>query len=132
MIPPKRREIRLSLVLVVLPVFAAAGCAGLFPEGPESRPASLNVTVENHQWSDVTVYLVRDETRFRLGFVRAQSEESFRVSAARLGGALDFRLFADPVGSDRFVVTGPIQVPRGGTTVWSIEASSNLSTVVIR
>ena len=59
----------------------------------------------------------------------AQSKEIFRVSAARLRGAHHFQLYADVLGSDQRVVTRPIQVQGGGTTVWSLEASSTLSTI---
>ena len=127
---PNRGALR--LILIALFATTSAGCATLFPEGLESRPDPLLLTVQNHRWSDVTVFLIRDDMRFRLGFVRAQSAESFRVSAARLGGAHHFQLFADPVGSDRVVVTRPIQVQNGSTTVWTLEESSTFSTVVVR
>lgn len=128
----KRSALRLRLMLIALLATVPAGCATFFAEGLESRADPLLLTVENHQWSDVTVYLVRDDMRFRLGFVGAQSAESFRVSAARLGGAREFQLLCDPIGSDHVVITRPIQVQNGSTTVWSLEESSTLSTVVIR
>lgn len=127
-----RPSLWLGVALVAVTVGVTSGCAAFFPESSEPPTKGLRLDVENHQWSGATVYFVRDGVRFRLGFVEAQSTKSFRVSAARLGGAHEFRLIAEAIGSDRRVVTRPIQVLSGSTTVWSLEESSSLSTVVAR
>ena len=121
----------LALVLIALAAGFTSGCATFFPETPNPGPKSLDLTVENHQWSGVTVYLTRDGAPFRLGFIEAQSEKTFRVSTARLGGAHSFQLYADVLGSRERIVTRPIEV-MSGRTIWSLEASTSLSTVRTR
>jgi hypothetical protein len=88
---------------------------GLTPrEVTELRPT---VQVSNVGGSDVTVNLVRDEVRFRLGRVRAQATEVYSVAHPMLVGA---RVYVEVIGPGRHQghVVGPVGLaPRSGVRV---------------
>lgn len=103
-------------VTVAVGTLGAAGCASsgelapLDSPGAESPRAELSVT--NHNWQDMTVYVVRDDGSrpIRLGTVTSLSTASFPV---RLHGAGTVRLQLDPVGSTRRYTTHQVQVHPG-------------------
>src|SRR5438093_13296244 len=58
----------------------------------------VDVEVENHNWSDVVIYLVRGTQRQRLGMVNALSSTVFTFPYRRLGSSGDARLSAHAIG----------------------------------
>ena len=71
------------------------------------RDYSLSVT--NHNWLDVAVFVVRGGTRFRLGDVTGNSSARLKIPG-RLIVAGEVQFLADPIGSDEYYLTGPIMV----------------------
>jgi hypothetical protein len=121
---------------MLLPIFAwalltacASSGAGYHDEALE-RPSTL--TVENHSWAPVTVYIARDGVPWRLGDVEASSGRSFSLSS--FGFTTDGRdvyLVARPLAGSSFR-SEEFAFMQGRTTVWTIENASSLSTVVMR
>ena len=99
-------------------IVAALGAAGLLTAcAPGARrdlastPAQkyIGLTVTNHNWLDVVVYVVRGASRFRLGEVVGNSSANLRIPTSLIvAGAV--QLMADPIGSQESYVTDAILV----------------------
>ena len=87
--------------------------------------ADVSVEVENHNSSDITVYLVTSGLPQRLGMVTAMSTASFAFRAQRLNTAGSVRLRALPVAGTAHT-SEPILVQPGQTITWTLQ--SNLDT----
>lgn len=118
-------------------LLSLAGCSavGSANSGPASdAPGGILIRVENHRPVDLTVYLVRDGTHFRLGTVTALTSHTFPVRSNTFGGAPHFRLVARPFGDRRVdpIVSREVPVDLGRIAEWSVEQSAVHSTLVIR
>lgn len=73
------------------------------------------VTVANHNWLDMHVYLVRASGgRTSLGIVTSQQTKRFEIPAGFTSGPGDLHVVADPIGSSRPYVS-PAFFPDPGT-----------------
>jgi dipeptidyl aminopeptidase/acylaminoacyl peptidase len=102
---------------------------------PEARSTSANtsqihadvsVEVENHNSSDITVYLVTGGLPQRLGMVTAMSTASFAFRAQRLNTAGSVRLRALPVAGTAHT-SEPILVQPGQTISWTLQTDLDTS-----
>lgn len=123
--------------LLAAALWAAPACGPAASSGDGEQPApraETTVRVDNHNWSDVAVYVVRTgtDTEVRLGTVTSMTQRRFKVPHSVLpdGGAV--RLIADPIGSDSRYVTPPVQVNPGQHVNWRVENRLNLSSVSVR
>jgi len=89
------------------------------------------VFVEDHSFAGVNLFVERDGRCFRLGYVRSKQAAPLLIPHRINGGALDYRLVADPVGSLDRITSPRIEVCRGVITQWMLEISGWLSSVVI-
>ena len=109
---------------------AAFGC-GLF-SSRHHRPAdsllssTVAVEVENHNWSDITVYLIAGGLPQRLGMVTALGKGSFAFPSQRLSTGGGVRLRALPVAGRPFT-TETILVLPGQVISWTIENNLDAS-----
>ena len=92
----------------------------------------MKVIVENHSFSDMNLFVERDGRLFRLGTVMSKRTTHFALTHRMLGGATQYRLVADPIGSLENVVSPQLKVERDATTYWMLEPAGWLSHVVIR
>ncbi|HEX2167768.1 MAG TPA: hypothetical protein VHG09_11105 [Longimicrobiales bacterium] len=90
------------------------------------------IQVANNNWSDMTIYLMRNGQRQRLGTVTSQSSEVFVVPTAIISTAADIRLVADPIGSSRTFTSPAIVLTPGQKAEWQLENSLALSSMWIR
>jgi hypothetical protein len=108
---------------------AAPGCGLLFPQRPTSSNtpahAPVLVSVESHNWSDITVYLVAGGLPQRLGMVSALGEATFDFSSQRLNTSGGVRLRALPMAGQPFTSETILVVP-GQAIFWTLE--NNLET----
>jgi hypothetical protein len=120
----------------------AAGCAR-HPRGTAQAPTQtayggesavggvITVSVENHNWSDVVVSLVRNGHTHRLGTVTGASNAVLRFPAYYGEASAPLQLMAHPIGdptvfrSERFVVMPGQQV------TWTLENSLVRSSLAI-
>ena len=118
-------------------IIATQGCRRA--ESPARAPAvvprsvTTSVTVRNHNWADIRVYLYTGErTGVRLGIVPRWGAVSFVMpSTIRLPSTVRFA--AIPLDSSEPHVTEPIVVDVGSTFVFTIEhAAPNSSLVKLR
>lgn len=128
----------MGFVVVLAGLWSGQACApGAAPDGGTVQPAPWDdetvVQVNNHNWADITVYLVRDgsSSRVRLGSVMSMTEENFDVPRSVMPDAGGIRLYADPIGSRRGYLTEPIQVAPGQRVEWQLENNLRLSSVSV-
>jgi hypothetical protein len=100
------------------------------PEADRPR-APVAVVVQNHHWLDLNIYLIRGNTRQRLGTVSGASDKSFEIPWSRLDGLVGLQLQADPVGALRSITTEMIAVSPGSTVEWVIESGLRQASVVV-
>jgi hypothetical protein len=86
------------------------------------------MVVENNNWSDMTVYLLRDGVRTRLGAVSSMSRSTFVLSNAMLAGSGELRVLADPLGSPHKWTSQPILLNPGSQVRFRLENNVSLST----
>jgi hypothetical protein len=101
----------------------------LFSQRPTapSAPAraAVMVSVESHNWSDITVYLVAGGLPQRLGMVSALGEATFDFASQRLNTGSGVRLRALPMAGQPFTSETILVLP-GQAIFWTLE--NNLET----
>ena len=96
-----------------------------------AEPADVILTVTNHHFLDVTVYLERDGQRTRVGTVTAVSTVQFHLRGNNLSASRQFRLFATAIGSGESVRTETLTIQSGQTIEWTLEHDLRRSSVGI-
>ena len=96
-----------------------------------AEPADVVLTVTNHHFLDVTVYLERDGQRTRVGTVTAVSTVQFHLRGNNLSASRQFRLFATAIGSNENVRTETLTIQSGQTIEWTLEHDLRRSSVGI-
>jgi hypothetical protein len=107
----------------------APACGLLFPHHPTTSASSdqtqVLVSVESHNWSDITVYLLAGGLPQRLGMVSALGEATFDFSSHRLNTSGGVRLRALPIAGQPFTSETILVLP-GQAIFWTLE--NNLAT----
>jgi hypothetical protein len=122
-------SLRLTILLLGSPA------CGLFsshhsPAGDDPRRAPVDVHVESHNWSDITVYLITGGLPQRLGMVTALSSATFTFPALRLHTSGDVRLRALPVAGRPFT-SETILVNPGQMITWRLENDLSTSSLSV-
>jgi hypothetical protein len=127
----------LVLRLVVVSWFwvSAAPACGLLSAGNSestNSPATTQIAVEvdNHNWSDVTIYLMTGGLPQRLGMVTALGNATFVVPSLRINTGSGVRLRALPVAGTAFT-TETIQVQPGQAISWTLENDLDASSLTV-
>lgn len=120
------------LMMGAVPLFVSCKSSPDDPGPASARAAGMTLHVQNHNTLDVRVFLVRDGQRQKIGTVPSMTGQVFEMSAAELGGALELRLFADPIGSHDSFSTQPIPIQAGATIEWQLEKDIRRSSVMLR
>ncbi|HUP88138.1 MAG TPA: hypothetical protein VM100_02185 [Longimicrobiales bacterium] len=109
-------------------------CAPATEQAINNLPArpKTQLVVQNKNWMEVAVYLVRSGSRTRLGNVASMSKGQFNIPESYVLGVSDIQVQADPVGSNRTFVSAPIQVFPGARVELTIENSVQLSSFAVR
>ncbi len=131
----RRHTVRLGAALAAL-LLAAPACF-VFNRGNKtpSAPAfdvpegEIALTVTNHNYLDVVIYVLHDGLQTRVGTVTGSSAAVFFLPARLLGQAREIRLFGDAVGSDAFARTEILIVQRGQYIEWTLETDLRRSSV---
>jgi len=124
--------LRLAIAYGVL--LSAGTACGFFSRDPAPSPAPLEgevaVEVENHNWSDITVYLMTGGLPQRLGMVTALSNGSFAFSSQRLSTGGSVQLRANPVAGNAFT-SEAILVQPGQAIMWTLENDLDISSLSV-
>ena len=109
-------------------IFAGA-CAPMTRNTGADGVATERTTmvVENNNWSDMTVYILRDGVRTRMGAVPSMGRSTFVLSSALVGGTGEIRVQADPLGSSKKWTSQPILIVPGNQVRFRLENNVALS-----
>lgn len=119
-----------ALAMAVIGCAPATRGAGAGAGMASAEPTTL--IVENNNWSDINVYVLRSGSRIRLGTVTSITKRRFTLPAGLSTASGDLRLIADPIGSTRVYMSPPIQFSEGDAIIWRIENYLPMSSYMTR
>ena len=129
---PMRSRGRTALVALLL---AVSGCfifnrgkthaqaPGAVPEG------EIALSVTNHNYLDVVIYVLHDGLQTRVGTVTGSSSAVFFLPARLLGQGREIQLYGDAIGNDAYARTEILVVQRGQYIEWTLETDLRRSSV---
>ena len=129
------RALRLRVALAAL-LLAAPACF-VFNRGSKAAPSlaidapegEIALSVTNHNYLDVVIYVLHDGLQTRVGTVTGSSSAVFFLPARLLGLAREIRLYGDAIGSDAYARTDILVVQRGQYIEWTLETDLRRSSV---
>lgn len=110
----------LRRILIVAAATTALGaCAPVTDQSKHSMPATSETTlaVENGNWVEASIYVVRGTHRTRLGTARSMTTTEFVIPADFMVGTADITVQADPAGNQPVYTSPRIQVYPGARLV---------------
>jgi hypothetical protein len=101
-------------------------------EDAHGEGVEMALEVENHNWSDIVIYLIHGSQSHRVGMVTAVSTAHFAFPYRHLGTGGNTRLRAYPVGGPRAVTSENLLVQPGQWVKWTLESDLRRSFVAVR
>src|SRR5205807_10505056 len=109
-------------------LLAAPGCF-VFKRGSKASPppavdvaeGEIALTVTNHNYLDVVVYVLHDGLQTRVGTVTGSSSAVFFLPARLLGQGHELQLLGDPIGSPDYARTPTLVIQPGQYIEWTLE-----------
>jgi len=117
---------RPPFLLVV--AIAMAACTSHRPRSADPQD-EFTLIVVNHHWLDVTVYVLHDGQRTRIGTVTGSSSQQFVLPGRLLGQSHQLALFGDAIGSNDFARTETLNIQPGQRIEWTLETDLRRSSV---
>jgi len=120
---------------LLLPLFlAATACRHAAPEprsavAPADPNADVPLEIDNHNWLDVIIYVVRDGQASRVGIANASSSASFSLPVRMLGQGREIRLWGHPIGGTGGTLTESVVVQPGQWIEWTLESDLDRSAI---
>ena len=99
------------------------------PPAAASWSEDVPVFIINHHWLDITIYVIHDGQRTRLGVAGGTAETQMMLPSRLLGVGRDIQLYGDPIGSSERALTEVIVVQTGQFIQWLLEPTLERSTV---
>jgi hypothetical protein len=130
-IPPKLRTMRTAGILSAA-ILSACSCAfgkRASDSGAAPRSSEIPLQVVNNHWLDVTIYVIHDGQRTRLGVAGGSTQTRMLLPSRLLGGGGELRLYGDPIGSPELAITEVIVVQPGQSIEWLLESGLDRSTI---
>jgi hypothetical protein len=87
--------------------------------GPTPASAGVAVEIDNQNFNDMTIYILRGGSRFLVGRAGGLSTTTLTIPGG-VGADGRVRLLADPIGGDRTLTTSILIVPKGQRIFWTI------------
>ena len=116
-----------NLILSAGGCFLGSKAPDPIPDGSWSGDVPLQVV--NHHWLDVTVYVIHDGQRTRVGVAGGTAETQMVLPSRLLGVGRDIQLYGDPIGSSDQAITEVLVVQPGQYIEWSLEWGLERSSV---
>jgi Flp pilus assembly protein CpaB len=123
---------RLAPLLLTLMVTACGqhhATPGAAPRTAPTDPVEVVLTVTNHHFVDITVYVEHDGQRTRVGTVTAATTQQFLLPMRVLGISHQFRLYGEAIGSPESVRTETLNIQPGQAIEWTLESNLRRSSV---
>jgi len=137
MAPNRVCTLRLSTALAVL--FLAAPACFIFNRENKAAPSlppeikvpegEIALSVTNHNFLDVVIYVLHDGVQTRVGMVTGSSSTVFFLPARLLGQGREIQLFGDAIGNDTYARTDILVVQAGQYIEWTLETDLRSSSV---
>jgi len=109
----------LQFLAAIAAIVALAGCSPL-PRAPLSTRSQTTLTVENHAFLDMTIYVLRGSERVRLGLATGSGTSTFTIPAYLTQMSPSLHFIADPIGGSRAEISEEITVSPGDDVVLQI------------
>ena len=94
---------------------------------PEPSATEIPVKIDNQNFSDMDIYVLRSGTRWLIGHAGGLAKTTLTIpNQARGDGRV--RLLAEPIGGARRIATPTLVVPRGQSIFWTIGSDPAMST----
>ena len=120
------------LLWICATVAALAGCSRHRAESAAPTPdEGWTLTIINHHWLDVSVYVMSDAGRSHVGTVSATLTQSYDMPARMISGGRLISLEGNPIGATRVVRTDGLTVRGGQRVQWTLESGLERSTVAV-
>ena len=94
---------------------------------PEASSNDISVQIDNQNYSDMEIYVVRGGQRWLIGQAGGLTKTTLTIRNAIRGNG-QVRLLADPVGGARPITTPTLVVPPGQSIFWTIGSDPATST----
>ena len=118
-------------VLAVLTAATLACGSHRHAPAPAVPQEGFAIVVINHHWLDVTVYVIHDGQRTRVGTVTATTTQEFDLSTRLLGSNRQVSLIGEAVGSKEVIRTELLAVQPGQYIEWTLENVLRRSSVAV-
>jgi hypothetical protein len=121
------RHVRAGLI-VLLGLSSACGASRTAPtSNPEPSSDEIPVQIDNQNFSDMEIYVVRNGQRLLIGQAGGLTKTTLTIrNPARGDGRV--RLLAEPIGGARPIATPTLVVPPGQSIFWTIGSDLTTST----
>ena len=120
------------LLWVCATVAALAACSHRPAGGAATNPdEGWTLTVINHHWLDVSVYVMTDGSRSHVALVPATFTQSFEMPARMISNGRLIVLEANPIGANTTLRTDRISVQGGQRVEWTLETGLERSSVAV-
>jgi hypothetical protein len=127
-------RIRLRAVRVAA-LLTTSACFLFHRSKAESRPAfdvqegEIALSVTNHNYLDVVIYVLHDGAQTRVGTVTGSSSTVFYLPVRLLGQGREIRLLGDAIGNNAYASTDILVVQQGQYIEWTLETDLRRSSV---
>jgi len=81
--------------------------------GEAGTNGKTRVRVENQNLADMTIYVYRGSQRLRIGRASANGVTNLEIPKSMVSGLTQLRFQAEPIGSNRGIISQPIPVNPG-------------------
>ena len=119
---------RVARGLILVVTLAAIACAGRHHSQSEPTP-DIPLKVTNHNWLDVTIYVLHDGQRTRIGSVTGSSTQEFTLPGRLLGQSHQLALLGAAIGSPDYARTEVLNIQPGQYIEWTLETDLRRSSV---
>ncbi len=118
---------QLAMIALVGLSTACAGSRSTVATEPQPSSNDLPVQIDNQNFSDMTIYVVRNDQRWLVGQAGGLTKTTFIIrNAVRPAGRV--KLLAEPIGGTRPIATPTLVVPQGQSIFWTIGSDPATST----
>ena len=129
------RTLRLRAALAAL-LLAAPACF-VFNRASQAAPSpaieapegEIALSVTNHNYLDVVIYVLHDGLHTRVGTVTGSSATVFFLPMRLLGHGREIELYGDAIGNEAYARTDILVVQPGQYIEWTLESDLRRSSV---
>ena len=92
----------------------------------------MGLIVQNHNWSDVRIYVVHDGVSERVGLVTAAAVGTFILPGRFFASQAGIQLQAYAIAGDQPYTTEVLTLHPGDAITWTLESQLDHSSILIR